>query len=324
MRDIPLTYLMNYILSPIAMNRENQTRISGFFLLSFSELSEQQQTVFWLFLSVYLVTMVGNLLILIAIGLDAHLHTPMYFFLANLSFVDLCISSVTIPKTLVNHILQSKYISYIECMTQIYFFITFTNMDGFLLGVMAYDRYVAICRPLHYTTIMCPRLCIILVMVSWVITHLHALLHTLLMVQLSFCADNTIPHFFCDPYPILKLSCSDTYLNDLMVFTVGGMVFMTPFMCITISYVYIFSKVLKIPSTQGIKKALSTCGSHLSVVSLFYGAIMGIYLRPSSSYSVQDMAATVIFTVVTPMLNPFIYSLRNRDIKAALKEIKRE
>ncbi|XP_068942014.1 olfactory receptor 1f45-like [Petaurus breviceps papuanus] len=303
------------------MNRENQTSISGFFLLGFSELPEQQQIIFWLFLCVYLITVIGNLLILLAIGLDAHLHTPMYFFLANLSFVDICFSSVTIPKTLANHISRSKSISYIECMTQIYFFITFINMDGFLLGVMAYDRYVAICRPLHYTTIMCPRLCIILVMVSWVITHLHALLYTLLMVQLSFCADNTIPHFFCDPYPILKLSCSDTYLNDLMVFTVGGMVFMTPFMCITVSYAYIFSKVVKIPSTQGIKKALSTCGSHLTVVSLFYGAIMGIYLRPSSSYSAQDMAATVIFTVITPMLNPFIYSLRNRDIKASLRKI---
>ncbi|XP_020820577.1 olfactory receptor 1f45-like [Phascolarctos cinereus] len=306
------------------MNRENLTSIPGFFLLGFSELPEQKEILFWLFLYVYLVTMAGNLLILLAIGLDAHLHTPMYFFLANLSFNDICFSSVTIPKTLVNHILSSKSISYIGCMAQIYFFIALANMDGFLLGVMAYDRYVAICRPLHYTTIMCPRLCIILVMVSWVITHLHALLHTLLMDQLSFCADNTIPHFFCDPYPILKLSCSDTYLNELMVFIVGGMVFMTPFMCITISYAYIFSKVVKVPSTQGIKKALSTCGSHLTVVSLFYGAIMGIYLRPSSSYSAQDMAATIIFTIVTPMLNPFIYSLRNRDIKAALRKIKRE
>ncbi|XP_072488889.1 olfactory receptor 1f45-like [Notamacropus eugenii] len=306
------------------MNRENRTSISGFFLLGFSELPEEQEIIFWLFLCVYLVTMVGNLLILLAISLDAHLHTPMYFFLANLSFADICFSSVTIPKSLVNHILRSKSISYIECMSQIYFFITFANMDGFLLGVMAYDRYVAICRPLHYTTIMCPRLCIILVMVSWVITHLHALLHTLLMVQLSFCADNTIHHFFCDPYPILKLSCSDTYFNDLMVFTVGGMVFMIPFTSITISYAYIFSKVVKIPSAQGIKKALSTCGSHLTVVSLYYGAIMGIYLRPSSSYSAQDMAATVIFTVVTPIFNPFIYSLRNQNIKAALGKIKRD
>ncbi|XP_072488865.1 olfactory receptor 1f45-like [Notamacropus eugenii] len=306
------------------MNRENRTSISGFFLLGFSELPEQQQIIFQLFLCIYLVTVVGNLLILLAISLDAHLHTPMYFFLANLSFVDICFSSVTVPKSLVNHILRSKSIFYIECMLQIYFFITFINMDGFLLGVMAYDRYVAICHPLHYTTIMCPKLCIILVMVSWIITHLHALLHTLLIVQLSFCADNTIHHFFCDPYPVLKLSCSDTYLNDLMVFTVGGMVFMIPFMSITISYAYIFSKVVKIPSTHGIKKALSTCGSHLIVVSLFYGAIMGIYLHPSSSYSTQDMAATVIFTVVTPMLNPFIYSLRNRDIKAALGKIKRK
>jgi olfactory receptor len=245
----------------------------------------------------------------------------MYFFLANLSSVDICFSSVTVPKMLVNHIVGSKSISYIECMTQIYFFITFPNMDGFLLSVMAYDRYVAICCPLHYTMIMRPRLCILLVAISWVITNLHALLHTLLIVQLTFCSHNAIHHFFCDPYPIMELSCSDTFINDLMVFTVGGVVFLTPFTCIIISYAYIFSNVLKMPSVCGIQKALSTCGSHLTVVSLFYGAILGIYMRPSSSYSVQDTVATVIFTVVTPMLNPFIYSLRNQDMKGALRKV---
>ncbi|XP_068942013.1 olfactory receptor 1f45-like [Petaurus breviceps papuanus] len=303
------------------MDRENQTIISEFLLLGLSSQPEQQRILFWLFLCVYLVTVIGNLLIMLAIGLDARLHSPMYFFLANLSFVDICFSSVTIPKMLVNYIIRSNSISYVECMMQMYFFITFINMDGFLLVVMAYDRYMAICRPLHYTTVMRPGLCILLVTISWVITNLHALLHTLLMAQLSFCADNTIPHFFCDPYPVRKLSCSDTYISDLMVFTVGGVVFITPFTCIAISYIFIFSNVMKIPSTQGIQKALSTCGSHLTVVSLFYGAIMGIYLRPSSSYSAVDTVATVIFTVVTPMLNPFIYSLRNQDMKVALRRL---
>ncbi|XP_072492001.1 olfactory receptor 1f45-like [Notamacropus eugenii] len=303
------------------MDKGNQTIVSEFLLLGLSSQPEQQRILFWLFLCVYLIILIGNMLIMLAIGLDARLHSPMYVFLANLSFVDICFSSVTIPKMLVNHIMRSNSISYLECMMQMYFFITFANMDGFLLVVMAYDRYMAICRPLHYTTVMRPAFCVLLVAISWVITNLHALLHTLLMVQLSFCADNTIPHFFCDPYPLRKLSCSNTYISDLMVFTVGGMVFVIPFACIAISYVFIFSNVMKIPSTQGMQKALSTCGSHLTVVSLFYGAIMGIYLRPSSSYSAVDTVATVIFTVVTPMLNPFIYSLRNQDMKIALRRL---
>ncbi|XP_072488840.1 olfactory receptor 1f45-like [Notamacropus eugenii] len=303
------------------MNRENQTIISEFLLLGLSSQPEQQQILFWLFLCIYLVTVIGNMLIMLAIGLDARLHSPMYFFLANLSSVDICFSSVTIPKILVNRIMRSNSVSYVECMMQIYFVITFGNMDGFLLMVMAYDRYLAICRPLHYTTVMRPALCILLVAISWIITILHALLHTLLMAQLSFCADNTISHFFCDPYAIRKLSCSDTYLSDLMVFVVGGMFFVIPFTCIGISSVFIFSNVMKIPSTQGIQKALSTCGSHLTVVSLFYGSIMGIYLRPSSSFSAAGPVATVIFTVITPMLNPFIYSLRNQDMKIALRRL---
>ncbi|XP_044519183.1 olfactory receptor 1361-like [Gracilinanus agilis] len=303
------------------MERENQTSISEFLLLGLSNQPEQQQIIFWLFLFVYMVTVTGNLFIMLAISLDVRLHSPMYFFLANLSFTDICFSSVTIPKMLVNHIIGRTSISYVECMMQMYFFIAFGNMDGFLLMVMAYDRYMAICRPLHYTTVMRPGLCILLVAISLVITNLHALLHTLLTTQLSFCADNVIPHFFCDPYPVRKLSCSDTYISDLMVFTEGGVVFVTPLTCIAISYVFIFSNVMKIPSTQGIQKALSTCGSHLTVVFLFYGAIMGVYLHPSSSYSAADTVASVIFTVVTPTLNPFIYSLRNQDMKIALRRL---
>ncbi|KAM4826695.1 olfactory receptor 1f45-like [Thomomys bottae] len=302
------------------MEGNNQTRVTEFLLLGFPGQSEEE-VVFVLFLGMYLLTLIGNLLIILAISCDPHLHTPMYFFLANLSSVDICLSSVTVPKMLVNHMTGSRSISYVGCMTQMYFFITFPNMDGFLLGVMAYDRYVAICRPLHYSLIMRPRLCAILVAISWVITNLHALLHTLLLLRLTFCSDNTVHHFFCDPYPVMKLSCSDTFINDLVVFTVGGVIFLTPFTCIVISYAYIFSNVLRLPSARGIRKALSTCGSHLTVVSLFYGAILGVYMHPSSSYSLQDMLATVIFTVMTPLLNPFIYSLRNRDMKAALRKI---
>ncbi|EGW03041.1 Olfactory receptor 1G1 [Cricetulus griseus] len=303
------------------MDGDNQTMVTEFLLLGLTGQSEKEEIVFGMFLWMYLVTISGNLLIILAISCDPHLHTPMYFFLANLSSVDISAPSVTVPKALVNHVLGSKSISYMECMTQIYFFIAFSNMDGFLLSVMAYDRYVAICHPLHYTLMMRPRLCVLLVVLSWVITNLHALLHTLLMVRLTFCSHNAVRHFFCDPYPILKLSCSDTFINDLVVFTVGGLVFLTPFTCIIVSYAYIFSKVLKLQSAHGIRKALSTCGSHLTVVSLFYGSILGIYMHPSSTYTVQDTVATVIFTVVTPMVNPFIYSLRNRDIKGALRKI---
>ncbi|KAM8940950.1 olfactory receptor 1f45-like [Lycaon pictus] len=303
------------------MDRDNQTTVTEFLLLGLSGQSEQEDILFGLFLGMYLVTIIGNFLIVLAISSDSHLHTPMYFFLANLSCVDICFSSVTTPKMLVNHILGSKSISYMECMIQIYFFITFTNMDGFFLSVMAYDRYVAVCCPLHYTMIMKPKLCMLLVVASWVITNLHTLLHTLLMAQLAYCFNNTVHHFFCDPYAILKLSCSSTFINDLMVFTVGGLVFLTPFTCIIISYAYILSNVLKLPSAHGIRKAFSTCGSHLTVVSLFYGAILGVYMRPSSSYSVQDTVATVIFTVVTPLVNPFIYSLRNHDMQRALRKL---
>uniref|UniRef100_UPI003753E818 consOR1 n=1 Tax=synthetic construct TaxID=32630 RepID=UPI003753E818 len=305
----------------IDMEGENQSSVSEFLLLGLSSQPEQQNLLFALFLSMYLVTVLGNLLIILAISSDSHLHTPMYFFLSNLSFTDICFSSVTVPKMLVNIQTQSKSISYAGCLTQMYFFIAFGNLDSFLLAVMAYDRYVAICHPLHYTTIMSPRLCVLLVALSWVLSNLHALLHTLLMARLSFCASNEIPHFFCDLSPLLKLSCSDTHVNELVIFTEGLLVIVTPFLCILVSYVRIVSTVLKIPSAKGKWKAFSTCGSHLTVVSLFYGTIIGVYFQPLSTYSVKDTVATVMYTVVTPMLNPFIYSLRNKDMKGALRKL---
>nr|XP_006997763.1 olfactory receptor 1361-like [Peromyscus maniculatus bairdii] len=303
------------------MDGDNQTITTEFLLLGLSEESDQEEVVFGLFLGMYMVTISGNLLIILAISCDPHLHTPMYFFLANLSTVDICFSSVSVPKALVNHMVGSKSISYTECMVQMYFMFIFGNMDSFLLSVMAYDRYVAICHPLHYTMMMRPRLCVLLVAISWVITNLNAPLHILLMVQLTFCSHNAVHHFFCDPYLVLKLSCSDTFINDVTAFTEGAVIFITPFVCIVVSYAYIYSKVLKMPSAHGKRKALSTCGSHLTVVCLFYGTILGVYMHPISSYSLQDAVASVLFTVVTPMANPFIYSLRNRDIKGALRKI---
>ncbi|XP_014682325.1 olfactory receptor 1468-like [Equus asinus] len=304
------------------MTGRNQTVISEFLLLGLPIESEQQNLFYALFLATYLTTALGNLLIIILICLDSHLHTPMYLFLSNLSFSDLCFSSVTMPKFLQNMQSQDPSISYAGCLTQMYFFLFFGDLESFLLVAMAYDRYVAICFPLRYSTIMSPKLCLSLVVLSWVLTTFHALLHTLLMARLCFCADNVIPHFFCDMSALLKLSCSDTRVNELVIFITGGLILVIPFLLIVLSYARIVSSIFKVPSVRGIHKAFSTCGSHLSVVSLFYGTIIGLYLCPSSSNSpVKEIAMAVMYTVVTPMLNPFIYSLRNRDMKGALGRV---
>ncbi|XP_034349237.1 olfactory receptor 1468-like [Arvicanthis niloticus] len=304
------------------MTEGNQTVISQFLLLGLPIPPEHQHLFYTLFLVMYLITILGNLIIIIIIRLDSHLHTPMYLFLSNLSFSDLCFSSVTMPKLLQN--MQSHYpsISYAGCLTQMYFYLYFADLESFLLVVMAYDRYVAICFPLHYTSIMSPKLCVSLVLLSWVLTTFHAMLHTLLVARLSFCEDNVIPHFFCDISPLLKLSCSDTYVNELVIFIMGGLVIVIPFLLITVSYARVVTSILKVPSVRGIRKAFSTCGSHLSVVSLFYGTIIGLYLCPTANNStVKETVMAMMYTVVTPMLNPFIYSLRNRDMKGALARV---
>ncbi|XP_032768757.1 olfactory receptor 1361-like [Rattus rattus] len=304
------------------MSSTNQSIVTEFLLLGLSRQPQQQQLLFLLFLIMYLATVLGNLLIILAISTDSCLHTPMYFFLSNLSFVDVCFSSTTVPKVLANYMLQSQAISFSGCLTQMYFLFKLTDMDNFLLAVMAYDRFVAICNPLHYTTQMTYKVCVMLVAGSWVTASLNALLHTLLMARLSFCGDNIIPHFFCDVTPLLKLSCSDTHLNELMILTEGAVIMVTPFVCILISYIYITDAILRVSSLRGGRKAFSTCGSHLAVVCLFYGTIIAVYFSPSSVHSSEkDTAATVLYTVVTPMLNPFIYSLRNRDLKGALRKL---
>ncbi|XP_012410068.2 olfactory receptor 1361-like [Trichechus manatus latirostris] len=306
----------------MSMSGANQSSVSEFLLLEFSTQPQQQQLLFMLFLNMYLATVLGNLLIILAISTDSCLHTPMYFFLSNLSFMDVCFTSTTAPKVLANHILRSQTISFPGCLTQMYFFILFGDMDNFLLAVMSYDQFVAVCHPLHYTTKMTHQLCALLVAGSWVIASLNALLHTLLKARLSFCADNMIPHFFCDLTPLLKLSCSDTHLNEMMIHTEVALITITRFVCILVSYLCITCAVLGIPSTKGTWKAFSTCGSHLAVVSLFYGTIFAVYLSSSSSHSAEkDIAAAVMYTVVSPMLNPFIYSLRNKDLEGALRKV---
>ncbi|KAF7478460.1 hypothetical protein GHT09_010467 [Marmota monax] len=300
----------------------NQSIISEFLLLGLPIQSEHQNLFYALFLAMYLITVLGNFLIIVLIRLDSHLHTPMYIFLSNLSFSDLCFSSVTMPKLLQNMESQVPSIPYAGCLTQMYFFLFFADLESFLLVAMAYDRYVAICFPLHYTTIMSPKLCLFLVVLSWVLTMFHAMLHTLLMARLCFCAENVIPHFFCDMSALLKLSCSDTHVNELVIFITAGLILLIPFVLILLSYGRIVSSILKVPSARGIHKAFSTCGSHLSVVSLLYGTVIGLYLCPSANNStVKDTVMALMYTVVTPMLNPFIYSLRNRDMKGAIGRI---
>ncbi|XP_049715766.1 olfactory receptor-like protein DTMT [Elephas maximus indicus] len=304
------------------MSGKNQTAIFEFILLGLPIDPEQRILFYGLFLAMYVTTVLGNLVIIVLIRLDSHLRTPMYLFLSNLSFSDLCFSSVTMPKLLQNMQSQVSSIPYTGCLAQMYFFLFFGDLESFLLVAMAYDRYVAICFPLHYTTIMSPQLCLSLVALSWVLTTFHAMLHTLLMARLCFCADNLIPHFFCDMSALLKLACSDTQVNELVIFIIGGLVVVIPFLLIIMSYVRIISSILKIPSARGLCKAFSTCGSHLSVVSLFFGTIIGLYLCPSADHStIKETVMAMMYTVVTPMLNPFIYSLRNRDMKGALGRV---
>ncbi|XP_076775745.1 olfactory receptor 1I1 [Arvicanthis niloticus] len=304
------------------MAPENQTTVLEFHLMGLSEDPDLQPVLFGLFLSMYLVTVLGNLLIILAIISDSRLHTPMYFFLCNLSLVDIFFCSTTVPKMLVNIQTQSRAIPFTGCLVQMYAFHLFGTIDSFILAVMAIDRLVAIAYPLRYSVLMNPRVCALLVSGTWVITNLQSLVHTCLMARLTFCAGSEIPHFFCDLMPLLKLSCSDTHTNELVIFAFGIIMGLSPLSCILVSYICIFRAVLRIPSAQGKWKAFSTCGSHLTVVSLFYGTIFTGYLLPASpSSSQKDKAAALMFGVVIPTLNPFIYSLRNKDMKAALRKL---
>ncbi|XP_034513060.1 olfactory receptor 7A5-like [Ailuropoda melanoleuca] len=304
------------------METENDTQISEFHLLGLSEDPELQPLIFGLFLSMYLITVSGNLLLILAVSSDSQLHTPMYFFLANLSFADICFTSTTIPKMLWNIQTQSKVITYVGCITQIYFYLLFAGWDDFLLTVMAYDRFVAICHPLHYMVIMNPQVCGLLVLMSCIISALNSLLQSLMVLRLSFCTGMEIPHFFCELNQVVERACSDTFVNNMVLYFTTVLLGGGPLAGILYSYSKIVSSIRGISSAQGKYKAFSTCASHLSVVSLFYCTVLGVYLSSAGTQSSQASAVdSVMYTVVTPMLNPFIYSLRNRDIKRALKKI---
>ncbi|XP_006877557.1 PREDICTED: olfactory receptor 7A5-like [Chrysochloris asiatica] len=304
------------------MEQQNQTHISEFILLGLSDEPELEPLVFGLFLFMYLVTFTGNLLIILAIIMDSHLHTPMYFFLSNLSFADICFTSTTVPKMLLNIQMQNKVITYEECITQMYFFILFGGLDNFLLTVMAYDRFVAICHPLHYTVMMNPLFCGLMLLASWLLSIVYSLLHGLMILRLSFCTELEISHFFCELSQIVQLACSDTFINDLVMYFTTGLLGIIPLTGILFSYSKIVSSILRITSAESKYKAFSICGSHLSVICLFYGTGLGVYLSSAATQNSKAPAiASVMYTIVTPMLNPFIYSLRNKDIKQGLRKL---
>ncbi|KAM4889247.1 olfactory receptor 7D4-like, partial [Thomomys bottae] len=290
-------------------------------LLGLSDDPQLQPMLFGIFLSMYLITVLGNLLIILAVTSDPHLHTPMYFFLSNLSFVDICFTTTTIPKMLmlVDIQTQRKDISYPECLTQVYFFMIFVGMGNFLLTVMAYDRFVAICHPLNYPLIMNPHFCGLLVLVSWLLIFCISLHHTILMRKLTFSLGTTIPHFFCELAQVLQMASSDTLINDIWMYLAIVFFSVLPALGIFFSYHQILSSLMKLSNTASMHKAFSTCGSHLCVVSLFYGTGLGVYLSSAVSASAhRSKVASVMYTVVTPMLNPIIYSLRDQDVIGAL------
>ncbi|XP_041618280.1 olfactory receptor 7G1-like [Vulpes lagopus] len=304
------------------MGLGNNTGVSEFLLMEVTEDPELKPLLFVLFLSIYLVTILGNLLIILAVICDSHLHTPMYFFLSNLSFTDICLSTTTIPKMLVNIQAEDQSITYTGCLTQIYFILVFASLESFLLSVMAYDRYVAICHPLRYTVIMNYHLCGLLILLSLCINIVDALMHSLMVLQLSFCTDLEIPLFFCEVVQVIKLACSDTLINNILIYFATSIFGGIPVCGIIFSYTQIVSSVLRMPSACGKYKVFSTCGSHLSVVSLFYGTGLGVYISSALTSSSRNTAVvSVMYTIVPQMMNPFIYSLRNRDMKGALRKL---
>ncbi|XP_060100503.1 uncharacterized protein LOC132575833 [Heteronotia binoei] len=304
------------------MGGRNQTRVVEFVFLGFSGIPNSHIYLFLPFLAIYSVTVLGNLVIFALIQLDSSLRTPMYYFLSHLSSLDICISSVTVPKVLVNFLCQRQTISYNQCMAQMFFLISFTGAEGALLAVMAYDRYAAICKPLQYSRLMRPKVCTILALTTWIWGALDSALHTALSSTLSFCGVSQIPHILCDVPPLLKIACSDTRVNEIAIRTASYFVGGGPFLFIILSYSLILSSILKMHSTTGKHKAFSTCGSHLIVVVIYYGNAIVNYNRSSTGDSLEtDTLVSIMYCMVSPMLNPLIYSLRNKEVKGAFRKV---
>nr|XP_056714989.1 olfactory receptor 1L3-like [Euleptes europaea] len=305
------------------MDHKNTTQVSEFFLRGFSSEPEDEKLLFPIFLFMYLLTIVGNVTIILLIYSDRHLlQTPMYFFLSHLAVADLGFASSIVPQVLQNLLSQKKTISYHGCLAQMFVAIFIGNADSYILASMAYDRFVAICRPLYYASIMNRKRCLQMVTASWTITMFHSSIYTFLMSRVEFCDPGEIPQFFCDLYPVLAVSCSDSYIIDLVLMTEGVVEILGPFVLIIISYAFIFFTIMKIPSAVAKRKAFSTCGSHICVVVMYFGGISFVYFKPNSNLVVrQDTWAAMMYTMVNPMVNPFIYTLRNNEMKAALKRV---
>ncbi|XP_047372934.1 olfactory receptor 8G1-like [Sciurus carolinensis] len=303
------------------MAEGNHSTVTEFILAGLTDKSELQLPLFLLFLVIYVLTVVGNLGMITLIGFSSHLHTPMYYLLSSLSFIDLCQSTVITPKMLVNFMIENKTISYTECMTQLYFFIFFAIAECHMLAAMAYDRYAAICNPLLYNVAMSNRVCYLLVVGVYSIGLIGATAHTASMVRVLFCKDDIINHYFCDIFPLLELSCSRIFINEVVALCLSAFNIFVPTLSILSSYILIAS-ILRIHSTKGRAKAFSTCSSHMSAVALFFGSLAFMYLQPTSvSSRDQGKVSSVFYTIIVPMLNPVIYSLRNKDVKVGLSKL---
>ncbi|KAM8812700.1 olfactory receptor 5F1-like [Rhynchonycteris naso] len=301
------------------MTKTNYTLVTEFILLGLADTLELQISLFLLFFVIYTLTLWGNVGMIFLIGTDSRLHTPMYFFLANLSFVDICCSSNVTPKMLVDLLSDKKTISFAGCFLQMYFFIASATTECLFFGLMAYDRYVAICNPLLYPLVMSRTVCLKMAAGAFTAGLLNSMVHTSYISSLPFCSSNVIHHFFCDTPPILRLSCSDTHMNESISFIFAGVNIVGTLVVILTSYAYVLFSIFRMRSGEGRHKAFSTCASHLTAIILFYSTAIYTYLRPSSSYSLsQDKVASVFYTVVIPMLNPLVYSLRNKEVKKAL------
>ncbi|KAM6159118.1 olfactory receptor 5M5-like [Rhynchocyon petersi] len=304
------------------MLRKNYTEVTEFILLGLTDRADLQPVLFVIFLLIYLITVTGNVSMIFLIRSDSKLHTPMYFFLSHLSFVDLCYTTNVTPQMLVNFLSERKTISFIGCFIQFHFLIALVITDYYMLTVMAYDRYMAICKPLLYGSKMSKTVCLSLVAAPYIYGFANGLAQTILMLRLSFCGPNEINHFYCADPPLLVLACSDTYVKETAMFVVAGSNLTCSLSIILISYIFIFVAILRIRSAEGRRKAFSTCGSHLTAVTVFYGTLFCMYLRPPSETSVEQGKIVAVFYIfVSPMLNPLIYSLRNKDVKSAIMKI---
>ncbi|XP_044537864.1 olfactory receptor 5AL1-like [Gracilinanus agilis] len=307
------------------MATSNNSVLTEFILLGLTDRKDLQAIFLVVFLVIYMISVVGNLGLIVLIQISPQLHTPMYFFLSHLAFVDFCYTSSITPNMLVNFMQEVKRITFFACATQVACFITFVVCEMFLLSVMAYDRYVAICNPLLYTVVMSQKACIPMVASTYAYGLFIGILQTTVTFHLSFCSSNVINHFYCDDVPLVALACSDTHVKEMMLFVIAGFNTLLSLLIVLISYMFILISILRINSATGRQKAFSTCSSHLMSITIFYGTIIFMYLQPKSSHSLDtDKIASVFYTVVIPMLNPLIYSLRNKEVKSALQKVIRK